>query len=88
MNVNELLYYAELKLLTKYCHNCLDNSMKNKIMMFLFKKTLYDNAVALKLTEDAEKYYNEMLNLLNMRDCDCSIDNYKSCSNGYCQLCK
>lgn len=56
MEMNESLYYAEIKLLTTYCHNCLDNKMKDKIMMFLFKKTLYDNATTLNLADDAEQY--------------------------------
>ena len=52
--MEESLYLAEVKLLTRYCHNCLDNKMKERIMMFLFKKELYDNATKLGLTEDAE----------------------------------
>ena len=87
MEMNESLCYAEIKLLTTYCHNCLDNKMKDKIMMFLFKKTLYDNATTLGLTEDAEQYYDEMLSLLDMTTCNCNI-NTKTCENGYCQLCK
>ena len=71
--INESLYYAEIKLLKSYCSNCLDNNMKELIMMFLFKKTLYDNATALGLTEDADLYYKEMLNMLNLRKCDCNI---------------
>ena len=55
--------------------------------MFLFKKTLYDNATTLGLTEDAEQYYDEMLSLLDMNTCNCNI-NTKTCENGYCQLCK
>ncbi len=46
-------------------------------MMFLFKKTLYDNATTLNLADDAEQYYNEMLNLLDMRTCNCTIDGCK-----------
>lgn len=86
--INESLYYAEVKLLTRYCHNCLDNKMKDRIMMFLFKKTLYDNAVELDLEEDAKQYYIEMLNLLGMRTCKCTINDCKTCKNGYCELCK
>lgn len=86
--INESLYYAEVKLLTKYCHNCLDNKMKDKIMMFLFKKTLYDNAVELELTDDAQQYYIEMLNLLGMRTCNCTINDCNTCKDGYCELCK
>ena len=86
MEMNESLYYAEIKLLTTYCHNCLDNKMKDKIMMF--KKTLYDNATTLNLADDAEQYYNEMLNLLDMRTCNCTIDDCKNCKDGYCELCK
>ena len=48
--MEESLYLAEVKLLTRYCHNCLDNKMKERIMMFLFKKELYDNATKLGLT--------------------------------------
>ena len=88
MEMNESLYYAEIKLLTTYCHNCLDNKMKDTIMMFLFKKTLYDNATTLNLADDAEQYYNEMLNLLDMRTCNCTIDDCKNCKDGYCELCK
>lgn len=88
MEANESLYYAEVKLLTTYCHNCLDNKMKDKIMMFLLKKTLYDNAVALNFTDDAEQYYNEMLNLLDMRTCNCTINDCKNCKDGHCELCK
>lgn len=88
MEMNESLYYAEIKLLTTYCHNCLDNKMKDKIMMFLFKKTLYDSATTLNLADDAEQYYNEMLNLLDMRTCNCTIDDCKNCKDGYCELCK
>ena len=66
MEMNESLYYAEIKLLTTYCHNCLDNKMKDKIMMFLFKKTLYDNATTLGLTEDAEQCYNYMYSYLEL----------------------
>lgn len=87
-DVNDSLYYAEVKLLTKYCHNCLDNKMKDKIMMFLFKKTLYEDATALNLTEDADRYYKEMLNLLDLRTCNCTINDCKTCKNGYCELCK
>ena len=57
-------------------------------MMFLLKKTLYDNAVALNFTDDAEQYYNEMLNLLDMRTCNCTINDCKNCKDGYCELCK
>lgn len=88
MEITESLYYAEVKLLTKYCHNCLDGRMKDKIMMFLLKKTLYDNATALSLTEDADRYYNEMLNILDMKICNCTIDDCKNCKDGYCELCK
>ena len=87
MEKNESLYFAEVKLLTKYCHTCLDNKMKDKIMLFLLKKTLYENATELGLTDDADKYYTEMLNLLDMRTCSCTIDNCKSCEYGYCELC-
>lgn len=87
-NIIESLYYAEIKLLTKYCHNCLDNKMKDKLIMFLFKKTLYDNATTLGLTEDANRYYNEMLNLLDLRTCECSVSDCKNCKDGYCELCK
>ena len=61
---------------------------KDKIMMFLFKKTLYDNAISLGLQEDADMYYNELINLLDMKTCSCDIINNKCCENGYCQLCK
>lgn len=88
MEVTESLYYAEIKLLTRYCHNCLDGRMKDKIMMFLLKKTLYDNAVALSFTEDADRYYSEMLNILDLKTCNCTIDDCKNCENGYCELCK
>lgn len=88
MEKKESLYFAEVKLLTKYCHTCLDNKMKDKIMLFLLKKTLYENATELGLTDDADKYYTEMLNLLDMRTCSCTIDNCKTCENGYCELCK
>lgn len=57
-------------------------------MMFLFKKTLYDNAVTLGLTEDSEMYLSELYNLLDMKTCACDINNCKDCENGYCQLCK
>ena len=86
--ITDSLYYAEVKLLTIYCRNCLDNKMKDKIMMFLFKKTLYDNAISLGLQEDADMYYNELINLLDMKTCSCDIINNKCCENGYCQLCK
>ena len=56
--------------------------------MFLFKKTLYDNAISLGLQEDADMYYNELINLLDMKTCSCDIINNKCCENGYCQLCK
>lgn len=88
MELNESLYYAELKLLTTYCHNCLDNKMKDKIIMFLLKKTLFDNATALGLEEDAKQYYDEMMNILDMKTCNCTINDCKSCKNGCCQLCK
>lgn len=87
-DIAESLYYAELKLLKRYCQSCLDNKMKDKIMMFLFKKTLYENATTLGLTEDADRYYNEMLNLLDLRTCPCSKSECKNCANGYCELCK
>jgi hypothetical protein len=89
-NMEESLYLAEVKLLTRYCHNCLDNKMKERIMMFLFKKELYDNATKLGLTEDADMYYKEMLNLLGMRTCNCTINcnTCKNCSNGSCTICK
>lgn len=82
------LYYVEVKLLTTYCKNCLDSKMKDKIMLFLFKKTLLDTATALDLQEDADMYYNELINLLDMKTCSCDIINNKCCENGYCQLCK
>ena len=88
--MEESLYYAEVKLLTTYCQNCLDNKMKEKIMMFLLKKTLYENALALDLTEDADIYYKEMLNLLDMRTCNCNIgcNTCNNCQNGSCSICK
>lgn len=88
--MEESLYYAEVNLLTTYCHSCLDNKMKEKIMMFLFKKTLYDNALELGLTDDADQYYKEMLNILDMRTCNCNIicNNCKNCENGSCSICK
>lgn len=88
MTEKESLYYAEVKLLTTYCCNCLDNKMKDKILMFLLKETLYDNATELGLTDDADRYYDEMLNLLDLKTCNCTINDYKNCENGYCQLCK
>lgn len=88
--INESLYYAEVKLLRNYCSNCLDNKMKELIMMFLFKKILYDNATELGLTEDADLYYKEMLNMLNLRKCDCNImcNSCNKCGNGTCTICK
>jgi hypothetical protein len=88
--MEESLYYAEVKLLTTYCQNCLDNKMKERIMMFLLKKTLYENALALGLTEDADMYYKEMLNLLNMRTYNCNIgcNTCNKCQNGSCSICK
>lgn len=83
--MDESLYYAELKLLTTYCKPCLDNKMKDKLLLYLFKQTLYNRATELGLEEDAEQYYNEMLNLLDMRKCECSINN--KCENGYCSIC-
>lgn len=88
MEVNESLYFAEVKLLTTHCHNCLDSKMKDKLMLFLLKKTLYDNATTLGLTDDATTYYNEMLNLLDMRTCNCNINDCNNCKDGYCKLCK
>lgn len=88
MELTNSLYYAELKLLTSYCNTCLDGRMKDKLMLFLFKKTLYENAIELDLQEDAAKYYDEILNLLDMKTCNCNINNCKCCENGYCQLCK
>lgn len=86
--MEESLYYAEVKLLTTYCNSCLDNKMKDKLTMFLFKHMLWDNATKLGFTEDAEMYYNEMLNLLDMRTCKCSINNKNCCENGTCSICK
>lgn len=83
--MEESLYYAEIKLLTKYCQHCLDNKTKQRLMMFLFKKTLWENALALGYEEDADQYYKEMLRLLNVANCnDKPIDN---CEYGYCALC-
>lgn len=87
MEMNDSLYYAEVKLLKKYCNNCLDNKMKDKIMLFLLKKTLYENAIELGLTEDANQYYDEMLNLLDMKTCNCTNTN-NNCENGVCRICK
>lgn len=87
-DVNESLYLAEVKLLTTYCRPCLDDKMKDKIMLFLLKKTLYDNATTLGLTDDADRYYNEMLNLLDLRTGNCTINNCNDCKDGYCKLCK
>lgn len=84
--MEESLYYAEIKLLTTYCQNCLDNKMKEKLMMFLFKRVLWQNAVSLGFEEDAERYYNEMLLLLNMTSCGVKL-NCNNCANGYCSLC-
>lgn len=88
--MDETLYYAEVKLLTRYCRPCLDNKMKERIIIFLFKKILYDNATVLNLTEDADMYYKEMLNLLDVRDCGCNIkcNTCKTCNNGTCAICK
>lgn len=84
----ESLYYAEIKLLTTYCRNCLDNKMKDKIIMFLLKKTLYDNAITLQLEDDAKQYFDEMMNLLDLKTCNCTINDCKNCKDGYCRLCK
>lgn len=84
--MNESLYFAQIKLLTTYCQSCLDNKMKQKLMMFLFKYTLWQNATDLGFEEDAEKYYNELLILLNMKTCDVKCE-CKPCANGYCELC-
>lgn len=84
--MEESLYYAEIKLLMKYCQPCLDNKVKETLMMFLFKKTLYDNATTLGFDDDAEKYYNEMLALLNLRGCNKKIE-CKKCENGQCSIC-
>lgn len=84
----ESLYYAELKLLTTYCRNCLDNKMKDKIIMFLLKKTLYDNAITLQLEDDAKQYFDEMMNLLDLKTCNCTINDCNNCKDGYCRLCK
>ena len=47
-------------------------------------------AKKLGLTEDADMYYKEMLNLLGMRTCNCTINcnTCKNCSNGSCTICK
>lgn len=87
MKINDSLYNAEVKLLKKYCNNCLDNKMKDKIMLFLLKKTLYENAIELGLTDDANQYYDEMLNLLDMKTCNCTNAN-NNCENGVCRICK
>ena len=56
--------------------------------MFLLKKTLYDNAVELQLEDDAKQYFNEMMNILDLRTCNCTINDCKNCTDGYCRLCK
>ena len=66
--MEESLYLAEVKLLTRYCHNCLDNKMKERIMMFLFKKELYDNATKLGLTEDELAFYDALTKPQAIRD--------------------
>lgn len=86
--LNESLYLAEVKLLTTYCKTCLDGRMKDKIMLFLLKNTLYENAKALGFTGDADRYYDEMLNLLDLKTCNCNINDCKDCKNGCCELCK
>ena len=42
------------------------------------------------LTEDADLYYKEMLNMLNLRKCDCNImcNSCNKCGNGTCTICK
>lgn len=88
--MTDTIYYAEVKLLKNYCQNCLDNKMKERIMMLLFKNTLYENATDLGLTDDAEMYYNEMLNLLDIKTCNCTINckTCNNCCNGICSICK
>lgn len=84
--MEESLYYAQIKLLMTYCQTCLDKKMKEKLMMFLFKKTLFDNALLLGFTDDAEQYYNEMLLLLEMKGCSNEII-CKKCEYGKCTIC-
>lgn len=86
--MDEDIYYAKLKFLTTYCSSCLDSCMKDKLMMLLFKESLYYTAIKLGFDEDAEKYKTEILNLLNLRTCDCTTTGCKNCSNGYCELCE
>ena len=93
----ETLYNAEVQLLRKYCHNCLDNKTKDKLVMFLFKMMLLENAEELGLSEDAKKYEIEILSLLNLTPNCCNtcgtaavnkINCNTCCENGYCAICK
>lgn len=79
--MEESLYYAQIKLLMTYCRTCLDNKMKEKLMMFLFKYTLWETATELGFTDDAEQYYNELLLLLGLKGCSSDML-CKTCENG------
>lgn len=71
--MDESIYYAEIKLLNKYCSTFPNETLKKRIIMYLFKKMLYDNATELELTDDASIYYTEMLNILNMVTTDNAV---------------
>lgn len=79
----ETLYNAEVKLLTTYCHNCLDNKMRNKIIMFLFKMTLLENAEELGLPKDVARYQQDILRLLGLGCSNCTHCNLINSSTEY-----
>ena len=49
---------------------------------------LYDNAITLQLEDDAKQYFDEMMNLLDLKTCNCTINDCNNCKDGYCRLCK
>lgn len=87
------LYLTIKKFLIKYCSTCLDNEQKDRILMYYFKKDLFDYSMVYGTFEEQVSYYTDLLRMVGGKGYkNFSIkSNYKqgckSCINGVCAIC-
>lgn len=87
------LYLTIKKFLIKFCSTCLDNEQKEKILMYYFKKDLFDYAVQYGTFEEVLNYYTDLMRMIGGRNYknfgvrNNNLQACKACVNGLCRIC-
>lgn len=77
------LYYRQIELLTNNCNMCLDKENKDRIALFILKKSLMDYALENDLLDDAIDFYIDLARMLSI---DLKHNSQINCTSCCCRL--